>query len=230
MRNILFDILFCVSLSHTFVATKHIIMTAIIYAEQAGISVDRIRQVLRENFPDEIFSRHAPLREDQIAALRGGITRTKKRSNQETKQPAEKPTPSPRLTVRTITEKRPAFSFAKIRSSIFDFLIAGIVIGHAGLIWYDCSVLWSTPGIIGGGMAFMIVLATVLVSTDTGKYATAQAGLYTVLLIDAGAWFVHYPTFSRFATIGEIETGVLCGFICLFSFLSLVIFQTSRSE
>lgn len=229
-------------------------MTALDFATGKGVTVDRVRLALREAFPGEIFNRHISLRDDQIAALAGvGENKKQDRAKAQRQAAPRRNTAADstveigarhitversealqqRATQRTAQTRRrafPAITLAGIRRQAITWLIAGIVLGHAALIWYDCTVLWATPGIIGGGMAFMIVLATILVSTDMGKGYTQQAGMWTVLVIDIGAWWVHFPTFIRYSSIGIWETRVLCGFICLFSYLALVLFQTYRNE
>ena len=47
---------------------------------------------------------------------------------------------------------------------------------------------------------------------------------------DAGAWFIHYATFTRTAQIGNIETGVFAGAICAMSFASLYILKEFKLE
>ena len=114
------------------------------------------------------------------------------------------------------------------RVNALDALLIGIVIGHAGLIWYDCGVQWLTPGVIGGGLAFAIILAALILASDSTKNRTSEAALYFVLLVDGAAWWVHYPTFQQYAGIGNVETGMFAGFLCLCSWFALFLFRDSK--
>lgn len=98
-----------------------------------------------------------------------------------------------------------------------------IVLGHAALIWYDCSVLWATPGKIAGGIVFMLILAGVSLMGRERAKSVSDDLLWFVWLLDGLAIFVHYPTFWHSATIGyqfgirEFETWAMSGVVCVCS-------------
>jgi len=154
--------------------------------------------------------------------------------------PTEAAQPSPPKVRKPQPEQRPgALDFGKretvattrnYRGVALDALLIGIVIGHAGLIWYDCGVQWQTPGIIGGGLAFAIILAALILASDSTKSRTSEAALYFVLLVDGAAWWVHYPTFQQYAGIGNTETGMFAGFLCLCSWFALFLFRDSKID
>lgn len=117
-----------------------------------------------------------------------------------------------------------------IRRFAFDAVCILIVVGHAALIWYDCAEMWETPGIIGGGLAFLFVLGAILIATDKTRNRTSGYALGFMFVVDFAAYFVHFPTFLRYASIGEIQTGALCGFVCLLSFAALYLYQDSKLD
>lgn len=117
-----------------------------------------------------------------------------------------------------------------IRRFAFDAVCILIVVGHAALIWYDCAQMWDTPGVIGGGLSFLFVLGAVLIATDKTRERTSGYALGFMFFVDVAAFFVHFPTFLKYAEIGEIQTGALCGFICLLSFAALYLYQDSKLD
>lgn len=128
--------------------------------------------------------------------------------------------------------KRPTawkLDIAAARRFALDIILIGIVTGHAGLIWYDCAMLWGTPGTIGGGLAFFIIIATVMFSTDPTKNITSQIALFFALLVDVAAWWVHRPVFESYRVDGQI-TDVLCCFLCLMSFGALFLYRHQKNN
>jgi len=119
---------------------------------------------------------------------------------------------------------------------LFRFVCVLIVLGHAGLIAYDCFFLWGIPGSIAGGIAFLSVLACLLLSADHAKKEVSEQMVWFVFLVDAAAGFVHYPTFWKNAHIGyemgirEFETGCLAAFVCLCSMAALYFFRASKIQ
>jgi len=119
---------------------------------------------------------------------------------------------------------------------LFRFVCVLIVLGHAGLIAYDCFFLWGIPGSIAGGIAFLSVLACLLLSADPAKKEVSEQMVWFVFLVDAAAGFVHYPTFWKNAHIGyemgirEFETGCLAAFVCLCSMAALYFFRASKIQ
>ncbi len=120
-------------------------------------------------------------------------------------------------------------SLATVRRFFLDTILIGLVIGHAGLIWYDCAELWDVPGQIGGGLAFFIVVAALMLATDATKNVTSQIALVLVFLIDVAAWFVHRPVFETYRADGTV-TDVLCGFLCGMSFGALLIYRHQKNN
>ena len=108
-----------------------------------------------------------------------------------------------------------------------------VVVAHAGLIWYDAAQIWGTAGVFGGGLAFLIQLAALLVSCQSEQAGTSEWALLLVGAIDFGAWFLHFPTFlaeNEYSgvVVSTIQTGFMAGFICIFSFGALAMFRNSR--
>ena len=118
---------------------------------------------------------------------------------------------------------------ATVRRTALDVLLIGIVIGHAGLIWYDCAAMWGEPGQIGGGLAFCIVLAAVMLATDSSKNITSQYALFLALLVDVGAYWVHFPTFQTYS-VPDAITSVLCVFLCAMSFGALFLYRHQKNN
>lgn len=115
-------------------------------------------------------------------------------------------------------------SAAQVKNALIAGLLVGGVLGHAGLIWYDCVQLWGTPGLIGGGMMAAIVFAAVLLASDADKFSTSGDALVFVFFVDGAAWFVHYEVF-RTPIVSNIITGSLCAFICAASFFALYLYR-----
>lgn len=116
-----------------------------------------------------------------------------------------------------------------VRRVLLDCILIGIVIGHAGLIWYDCADLWDVPGRIGGGLAFFVIVAAVMLSTDPTKNITSQIALVLAFLVDGAAWFVHFPVFQTYSVDDNI-TKVLCAFLCAMSFGALLIYRHQKNN
>lgn len=120
----------------------------------------------------------------------------------------------------------------QLRRFTFNSVCLAIVLGHAGLIWYDCAALWQEAGQIGGGLAFLFVLGCVLLATDASRIRTSATALWIVAGVDLAAWWVHYPVFTRQMTAYDIkvETGVLCAVICALSFFALVLYRDEKID
>lgn len=115
------------------------------------------------------------------------------------------------------------------RSYAFDIIMAGIAVGHAGLIWYDCASLWNTPGLIGGGLAFLMVIGALVIATDKDKASTSQDAMYFVFVVDCAAGFAHFAVFSKDSTAGFWPTAIFSAFICLCSYVALYLFRNSKN-
>jgi len=125
------------------------------------------------------------------------------------------------------TQPKPAINW---RGIAFDVVAVGIVIAHAGLIWFDCVQLWGLPGGIAGGIAFMVVLLTLLVSSDPSRGRTSGNALAFAGIIDVCAWWVHYPAFKHYAAAPDWLTGCICAVVCAASFAALYLFRDIKID
>lgn len=146
------------------------------------------------------------------------------------RQPRLQQPPAAPRTAHKPQPEQEAFSIEALRGTVFDVVCISIVVGHASLIWYDCATQWGTPGAIGGGLAFLIVMAALIISTDASRVRTSSSALWFVFFVDAAAWFVHYPTFQMYADIGDTETGAFAAFLCLSSWVALYIYRDSKID
>lgn len=118
---------------------------------------------------------------------------------------------------------------SSIRRPLLDIILIGIVLGHALLIWYDCATLWDTPGHYAGALAFAVITAAVMLATDPTKNITSQYALLFALVVDAGAFWVHYPVFSEYDA-PEGVTAALCVFLCAMSWGSLFLYRHQKNN
>lgn len=116
------------------------------------------------------------------------------------------------------------------RAILLDVVLLLVIGGHSLLVWYDCATQWGTPGAIGGGVTFLIVVASVLLATDRDQYSTSEVATWFVLLIDVGAWFVHVPTFMQESSIGKTETQVFSWFLVGCAWFALYLFRSSKNN
>lgn len=196
-------------------------------ADELGVNPQTMEKRVRRKFPALSPALSAHLSQEQVRVLSAGRAGKKTRK----KRTGKPDNPAPDICPETDNaQNEQPFDFSALRRAAFDIVCILITVAHAGLIWYDCSSLWSAPGLIGGGMAFLIVIAAVLICTDNTRGRTSEAALWVVGLVDAAAWFVHFPTFQRSAQIGDIQTGALCGFICIFSFAALYLYRDSKID
>ena len=130
------------------------------------------------------------------------------------------------LSAETVPDNRPPVN---LRGYALSVLLVGIVLGHAGLVWYDCAQLWDTPGAIAGVLVFAVVLAAVMLSSDTAKGYTADICLYFVFFVDVAAFWVHKPVFSGYG-VDNATTNALCAFVCATSFAALYIFKSYKND
>lgn len=115
----------------------------------------------------------------------------------------------------------------------FVILTFTIVVGHAGLVWYDMSLLWSTPGKIGGGIVFAFILSgMVLMAEKSEQMAEVRENmLWAVGALEALAVVVHRGAFSRNAGeaynagFGVEYIWALSAVICLCSIGATIFYQ-----
>ena len=146
-----------------------------------------------------------------------------------TPKPEKLPAPDgvPAATENDTAEKEPILRVAARVSA--DILAFVIVIGHAGLLWYDCATLWGIPGQIGGGIVFAAVLLAVLICTQSNLPRSSNTALWFVLFVDIAAWWVHFEVFKT-PVVSDAITGSLCAFICASSFVALYLFRDSKLD
>lgn len=173
---------------------------------------------------------YVPTAEEWVRlAPKMSANKTKKRNISST---IVQPKPAARNAVSPEVLARPKWQMpeaSEIRRFALDALLIVIAAGHAILIWYDCFTLWGTPGLIGGGLAFGIVLATIMLATDPTKNVTSQYALLFALVVDAGAFWVHYPVFSEYDA-PEGVTAALCVFLCAMSWGSLFLYRHQKNN
>lgn len=132
-----------------------------------------------------------------------------------------KATPSPRRWAMP--------SFHTVRRIAISALLFSVVVMHGLLIWYDCAVLWDVPGQIGGGTVFIVVLAALLLASDSTLPRTSGNALAFIFFVDCAAWKVHFEVFKT-PVVDNIVTGSLCAFICAASFIALYLFRDSKLD
>lgn len=118
-------------------------------------------------------------------------------------------------------------SWRAVRRFIVDVLLFCAVVAHALLIWYDCATLWDVPGQIGGGALFLIVLAALLLASDSDLPRTSGIAMAFIFFVDLAAWKVHFEVFKT-PLVDNLITGSLCAFICATSYMALYIFRDKR--
>lgn len=187
------------------------------------LKYDTLRQRVKSRLGEK-YNAARPVTEREISILLEGKPKTEpkkqaknlpvKTEKQEEKRPKSEP--------------KKSFHIAKFRTGLVDVLCAIAVIGHGFLVWFDCWELWGKAGLIGGGLAFVIILIAFTLATDSSKNRTSENAMWFVFLVDLAAWKVHFDTFIRFSNVDRIVTGFLCGFLCACSFMALYIFRDSK--
>lgn len=194
-------------------------------AEKSGGNYDTLYRKAKRNFPEISWTKDSPVSADQIRLLSG-----KKRKRQtiakpivvNQPEPAAEPVPPARQKIEWPT-------VSEIRTAAINILLFGAVIVHAGLIWYDCSELWDVAGQIGGGAVFMVVLAALLLASDSNLPRTSGNAMAFIFFVDCAAWKVHYEVFKT-PLVDNVITGALCAFICASSFVALWVFRDSKLD
>jgi hypothetical protein len=209
-------------------------------AARLGRNYDTVYRAARRIRPAERWTAETPVPADVAAAISGGNTR-KPAENFRRKSanvPAEmKPARSHTSDVlrefaelgKPVEPEQVPTDWRRILSGVRSAILIGIVLGHAALVWYDCSDLWATPGSIGGGLVFFIVLAAVMFAADPAKNRTSGYALWFVALVDAAAYFVHSPVFGEYGA-EEVITAAICIFICAASWVALYLYQDQNLD
>jgi len=205
-------------------------MNATEIAQNEGKGISTIAKRWEKNFPGVPFSRFSELTEEQVSAIskESGKKNTGLEMSERKQTMKQSPSPAVPNEVPPVKKRKQSFDFSRLRKSAIDMLLFAIVAGHSLLIWYDCNTLWGVPGFIGGAIAFLIVLAALMFSMDSELPRTSGTAIWFVFMVDCGAFWVHYPTFKRSATIGDTETMALCVFLCGMSFAALYLFRDSK--
>lgn len=227
--------------------TEKITITEV--AQTYGRKADTLWRKAKRTWPERAWSKHSVVTEEEGRILLGdwpapkSVERKKrpaKPAEQKTiiRTPAHitvnQPAPAPDVTP---TPGRAKFEWQSIKLPTFHnvhrFLISAllftVVVMHGLLIWYDCSVLWDTPGQIGGGTVFIVVFAALLLAADPTLPRTSGNALAFIFFVDCAAWKVHYEVFKT-PVVDNIVTGSLCAFICAASFIALYLFRDSKLD
>lgn len=201
-------------------------------AARLGRNYDTVYRAARKIRPEEKWTTETPVPADVAAELSGGNARKHggKTRRKSVAVPAESAVSFPSVPVEVPAEKpeQVPTDWSRVLSVTRSAILIGIVLGHAGLVWYDCADLWSTPGSIGGGLVFFIVLAAVMFAADPAKYETRAFSLAFVAIVDISAFWVHYPVFSGYGVEASV-TKALCWFVCLSSWTALALYQNSKT-
>lgn len=206
------------------------------WAIEAGLNPDTARRVVSRN-ADKTLGQKSILTADEWEIWKPGKSGTKTMPDKQETAKRVTTTPVVRKDVPPEPKHEPKTwwkeinwpSLATVRRFLLDLLLISIVVGHAGLIWYDCAAMWAEPGQIGGGLAFGIILAAVMLATDSSKNITSQWALILALLVDVGAYWVHFPTFQTYS-VPDAITSVLCVFLCTMSFGALFLYRHLKNN
>lgn len=216
------------------------VVTAKDIAKTEGVNIATIRFRWNAAFAKGTFDSNRELSPEEIAAIS---------RNSPGKKTASRPAKPAAKDIRTpahITVNQPAPddealppapgrakfelpTFHNVHRFLISALLFTVVVMHGLLIWYDCSVLWDTPGQIGGGTVFIVVFAALLLAADPTLPRTSGNALAFIFFVDCAAWKVHYEVFKT-PVVDNIVTGSLCAFICAASFIALYLFRDSKLD
>ncbi len=201
------------------------------WADAEGVNPDTARRTISRK-SGRTLGQTSTLTPDEWAMWKPGKSGTRTPQKRNISSTIVQPKPAARNAVSPEVLARPEWQMpevSEIRRFALDALLIVIAAGHAILIWYDCSTLWSVPGFIGGGLAFGIVLATIMLATDPAKNFTSQYALFFALMVDAGAYWVHRPVFSQYDA-PEAVTTALCVFLCGMSWGALFLYRHLKNN
>ena len=117
-----------------------------------------------------------------------------------------------------------------IQEKAFNALCFGVVIGHAGFIWFDCASLWSAPGFIAGLIAFMTICIAFILANNKTRIRTSGTAMPFAIIVDMLAFFVHYPTFEQWNGGNEILGKAVAAFVCACSAMALYIYRDEKLD
>lgn len=202
-------------------------------AEKSGGNYDTLYRKAKRNFPEISWTKDSPVSADQIRMLSGKKRKaprlTPKRIAQDFELMNTGKVHQPEPAAEPVPPARQKIGLSDVRRFLVSAILVGIVLCHAGLIWYDCSTLWETAGKIGGGAVFLVVVAAVMLAADRDQYYTSESALWFVLLIDIAAWWVHFPVF-RTPLVSDNITGALCAFLCACSWVALYLYRLKNTQ
>lgn len=197
------------------------------FSAKTGRNADTVYRFARRKFPAQNWSINSAVTPELIAALSAGKSAKEKRPRS---------VPAKKSEVVSLPEKpdtppaRQALpSFQAIRRASISVLLFCVVIGHAGLVWYDLAAMWGVPGTIGGGLMFAVMLAALGFASDPAVNRTSEAALWFAALLDIAAYFVHFQVFDRH-DVNIWLTRALCALICACSWMSLYFFRDSKLD
>ena len=196
------------------------------YAQRMGKIYDTVYRKAKRKIPSVEWTANSVVTPELYEVLSAGKSdKTKPRSVRKEKSEAirlpEKPdTPPARQALPSVRV---------IRRTAISALLFCVVIGHAGLVWYDLATMWGVPGTIGGGLMFAVMLAALGFASDPAVNRTSEAALWFAALLDCAAYFVHFEVFDR-PDVHIWFTRALCALICACSWMSLYFFRDSKLD
>ena len=195
-------------------------------AENYGRKADTLWRKARRTWPEKSWSIHSVVTEEEGRILLGDWPA---HVPEKRKERTEKPATVARLKVAKPAPRLKLPTFHTARRATISALLFAVVVLHGLLIWYDCAALWDTPGQIGGGAVFVVVLAALLLASDNTLPRTSGNALAFMAVVDGAAWKVHYEVFKT-PLVENLITGSLCAFICASSFVALWLFRDSKLD
>lgn len=197
------------------------------FSERTGRKWNTVWKFAKRTFPTETWVKHSAVTPELYEAL------SAKGSSKEKRPRSVRAKTSEAIRLPEKPETPPARqalpSFQAIRRTSISALLFCVVIGHAGLVWYDLAAMWGVPGTIGGGLMFAVMLAALGFASDPAVNRTSEAALWFVALLDCAAYFVHFEVFDR-PDVNIWFTRALCALICACSWMSLYFFRDSKLD
>lgn len=201
--------------------------TLLQYAERTGRKPDTVYRFARRKFPALDWSVNSSLTPELISALSG--KHTPEKSALQVVRVPRVPKEVESVKAEQIEQAPALLSLDTMRKTAISVLLFCVVIGHAGLVWYDLATIWGTPGTIGGGLMFAVMLAALGFASDPYLTRTSSAALWFVALLDIAAYFVHFEVFHT-TSVNIWFTRALCAIICACSWVSLYFFRDSKLD
>lgn len=197
-----------------------------------GIPYNTLYKRARTRIPSRTWAKESPLSALDVETLSvGGTVRAEKPRKIRRSVPAKSVPAVVEISgnMESAVQDVPAFDKRLALSVVRSGILLSVVIGHAALVWYDCTTLWGVPGMIGGGLVFAIVVAAVMFAADPLLPRTSGWAMWFVALVDGAAFWVHKPVFDGYGQ-GVAITSALCMFVCACSFAALYMFRDSKLD